>query len=111
MGGATFTTLQRAFRARDDPTALNTDGGWTDAQDIDFEVDVDTTFRVRYSIEETGNANGTITAQLQYRFNSGGGFGSWINVTGSSSVIRAALSGQFADDDACSTKLLTGGPA
>lgn len=108
MGGAVFTTLQRAFRARDDTTALNTDAGWTDAQDADFEVDVDTTFRVRFSIEETGNANGQITAQLQYRFNSGGGFGSWINVTGTSSVIRAALSGQFADEDACSTQLLTG---
>ncbi len=107
MAGA-FTTLQRAFRARDDTAALNTDGGWTDAQDTDFEVDVDTTFRVRYSIEETGGANGTIAAQLQYRYNDGGGWGSWINVTGTSSVIRAALSGQFADEDACSTQLLTG---
>jgi hypothetical protein len=99
-----FTTSQLSFRGRDDTTALNTDGGWLAAINTNWGQLVDTTFRVRFELQETGGATGSFVPQLQYQRNGGG----YVNVTGSSTVVRATASGVVADAAATTNLLING---
>lgn len=71
--------------------------GWTQA--------VDETFRVRFVVDETaGGTESNITLQLQYNLN-GAGF---VNVTGSSSVVRAVASTHITEEGATTRQLTSG---
>jgi hypothetical protein len=100
-----FSFATSAWRGKNDTgTGANTTD-WIAAQNTPWSQAVDVNFRVRFRGGDTGGATGTwTTPQLQYQLN-GGGF---INVTGSSSVVRATASPNVADNATTSTQL-TGG--
>lgn len=93
------TYVQSAFRGRSgDTVALNDNTTWAANLNTNWSQNVDTTFRVRIEVEETATANqfNTLAPQLQYNLNGAG----WVNVTTTSSVVRAVVSGQFNEGDA-----------
>lgn len=100
-----YTPQQKSFRGRGDSVGLNT-GTWDHALNTGWTQDVDTVFRVRFSIQETGGSTGSAGGVDVFRvtFNIDGG--SYTAVTGTTAV-QWALSGQYANGDATS-KLLDG---
>jgi hypothetical protein len=98
------TWVQLHFRGRGDTVALNTDT-WDHLLDTDWTQDVDTTFRVRFEVEETAGAisDNTLAPQLEYNLAGAG----WNAVTTTSSVVKAVVSGQFNEGDA-TTNVLAG---
>lgn len=85
-----FALTQVAFRGRND-NGNETTASWKANINTNWNQPVDTKFRVRFGIQESGagTASGTLTGQLQYQLAGGG----WNNVTTSSSVCRAVASG------------------
>jgi len=58
----------------------------------------DTTVFFRADLEETsGNKALNLTPRLQYRINTGGGYGAWTNVTSTSNVVRTTASANITD--------------
>jgi hypothetical protein len=103
QGGGGTSLTQSGFRGRNDDVTLTTNT-WTHALNTNWTQNVDTNFRVRFSVLCEGMA-ASITPQLQYDLNNSG---TWNNVTGTSSVVRASLSTLF-NDDAGTTQLISGG--
>lgn len=97
---------QFAFRSRDDDQALNSTT-WTRGQGVDWTQIVDTTFRLRLGIEETNNKNATGFGQIEARYYSGS-WGSWFDVTTSSTILRAVASTYSINDVAITPSQLTG---
>jgi hypothetical protein len=90
-GTATFT--QNSFRVRND-NGDETTSTWTAAADTNWTQMVDKNFRVRFLVQETaGIADSDKTLQLEYNLNSGG----WNDVTGSSSIVKAASTAYVTD--------------
>jgi hypothetical protein len=84
---------QDSFRARND-NGNETDSTWTAAANTNWTQMVDKNFRVRFLVQETaGIADSDKTFQLEYSLNSG----TWTDVTGSSSVIKAAPTAYVTD--------------
>jgi len=84
---------QDSFRARND-NGNETTSTWTAAADTNWTQMVDKNFRVRFLVQETaGVADSGKTFQLEYNRNGGG----WNDVTGSSSVIKAAATSNVTD--------------
>ena len=74
---------QRAFRIRDTDPAINgnTAPDWVAAENTDASIFLDSLFRLRFEVEETESVgDGGITYKLQFRVNTGGGYGSWADV-------------------------------
>lgn len=101
-----MTQTQTAFRFRNDDgsettasyaLALNTD--WDNFDRTDENI------RVRYLITWTGMAASTLSGRHEYRLNGG----AWTDANAASSVIRASLSANFADDDTTTEQLGGGG--
>jgi hypothetical protein len=107
---AMFTFATSAWRGKNDTGSGANTTDWIDAQNTNWTQTVDVNFRVRFRGGDTGGATGTwTTPQLQYQLTpSGGSPGGFNNVTGSSSVVRATVSPNVADDAATTTQL-TGG--
>jgi len=68
-------------------------------------------FRIRFVLDETNDKLASFTPTLYVSRNSGSFAGEETAVTGSSSVVQATLSSQYADGDTCSTQLLSAGSA
>jgi hypothetical protein len=84
---------QDSFRTRND-NGDETTSTWTAAADTDWNQMVDKNFRVRFLVQETaGVADSGKTFQLEYNRNGGG----WNDVTGSSSVVKAAATANVTD--------------
>src|SRR3990167_6402837 len=81
--------------------------GWHAAQDVSPAqgvIDVDTTFLLRFTVQETGGtAAGNTDQQFQYRLNGG----TWTNITTTSAVAKAVTTTVFANG-ADLTKRLSG---
>jgi CheY-like chemotaxis protein len=88
---------QAKFRGRNDDggeAAPPTGASWKAAENTDWNQMPDTSFRVRFLIQQTdGYDVSDKSFQLQYRHNGG----SWTNVTGSSSYVKAVASGTVSD--------------
>jgi NADPH-dependent ferric siderophore reductase len=97
---------QVSFRFRDDTTALNTDGGWVAAININPTLDMGTLYRFRVELEETLDTGAANTYKLQHKV----GAGSWTDcgsqTTTPNSAILSMESSQFADDAAVTSALL-----
>ena len=91
---------QTAFRGRNDDGTEVT-ATWKAAENTNWTQLVDTNFRVRFAISNTGTAS-IGNGQLQYNRNGAG----WNNVTGASSVVRSSASSM---GDVLTTKQLAGG--
>lgn len=86
---------QDSFRGRDDDGSESV-ATWKAAANTNWTQEVDENFRVRFLIQETaGGSENNVQPQLQYNLNAAG----WTSVTGASSVVKASLSDNFADDD------------
>src|SRR3990167_2429937 len=94
---------QTHFRFGVDELAESTHG-WLAAEDINISLRADTTFLLRFTEQEAGGtAAGNTDAQFQYNKNSAG----WVNITTTSSVVKAVTTAVFANAAAC-TKRLSG---
>lgn len=89
MGPTPIVLNQYAFWARkeenddDDSSA----GFITGAKDFDWTQDVDSEFRIRYLVQETSGGNAKdVTCTVEYAIDTGGGYGSWITITGSTPI-------------------------
>ena len=102
----TFTLDQDRFRIRNDDGSETT-ATWKAALDTNASLEVDTNWRIRFTTQETGGADGTPVAQLQYNLAGAG----WNNVTDASSVVRASASPNVADGAATTAQLGTPAPA
>lgn len=98
-----FRPVQAKFRGRDDSVGLNTNT-FTYAQDAAFSYLVDTPFRIRFLIQETGGSDGAYTWHLRYSKNSGG-YSSSTNITNATAQVKIVNSTQFADLDVTSSLL------
>ncbi len=95
---------QAHFQIFQDDAGLNAATQYV-AEDTNYNVAVDTNFRVRFEIANTGNGAGNITRRLEYRYDSG----SWTQVTTTSGDARIIDSSQFSDGDATTTRLTATG--
>lgn len=78
--------------------------GWYAAEDTDVSLPVDTTFLLRFVEQEVGGTAAANTdAQFQYNKNGAG----WVDITTSSSVVKAVTTSVFAEAANC-TKRLSG---
>jgi len=110
-GHNVFSLDQTSFRGRNDDGS-ESGASWIDAANSDWTQDVDTNFRVRFLIQESGagTASGTLNhasgfSSLQYNL---GGAG-WNSVTDSSSVvIMSASSDPFTNGDVTTQQLGSG---
>lgn len=102
-------------RGRNDAYGLNVNNGWYAGEDAAFSVPLDTAFRVRFTIDETGVKNGTFYSdgeRLYWRVDTGGGYGSWNAVSPSTGHVLWANATNFVGGtDVCSTQLLGSGPS
>lgn len=103
---ATTYGNQFAFRGRDDDVALNSTT-WTYTQNNGWTQNVDETFRIRLGAEETNGKNFTGIGQIEARLYTTS-WGSWFDVTTSSSILRAVASAYSIDDVAITPDQLTG---
>lgn len=94
---------QKSFRSRTDTVGLNVNT-WTNALNTNWTQITDQVFRVRFTIQETAGA--AITQAYQLRYSKNGG--AYTAITASSSNVKLALSGQFADLDAATQVLASG---
>ena len=94
---------QVAFRGHKDD-GNETTATWAANQNTNWTQLVDTNFRPRFLIEETGGGNDLLGFKLQYNLAAAG----WNDVNASSSVVRSSASANFADL-ADTTSQLTGG--
>ena len=97
------------YRVRDDSAGLNTDSGWLAAERVDpaaIGTGTANRFRIRFVIDEYNDKVASFVPTLYASRNSGAFAGEEFAVTGSSSYVQATLSSQYADNDACSTRLL-----
>ena len=84
---------QASFRGRNDD-GNETTATWIASTNLNWSQVMDTNFRVRFVVQETGDgAQADKTFQLEYNLNGGG----WNDVTGASSVVRATASPNVAD--------------
>src|SRR3990167_3814151 len=94
------------FRFGIDELAENTHG-WHAAEDVNpaqGSIAVGVTFLLRFTEQEAGGtAAGNTDAQFQYNLNGAG----WVNITTTSSVVKAVTTAVFANAAAC-TKRLSG---
>jgi len=99
---------QANFRARDDSAALNTDGGYLAAENID-PPDNDTgtanRFRLRFTVGNNNNKAATFTPELRVDVDAGG----FNAVTASSSVVQ--VTGGLPTDGATTSTQLLGNAA
>jgi hypothetical protein len=100
---------QAHFRVRDDTAGLNVDSGWL--EDIntnppDINVTTANRFRIRFTIDETNDRDGSMSPTLYVDKNTSG----YARVDGSSSNVRAT-GGLPTDGAACDTQLLNDGAA
>ena len=87
---------QLHFRFRDNDGTDETDATWRQSTNDDDTQDLDTTYRVRFSIEETaGFAANNQSFQLEYQVDGGG----YVDVDGASSNVRAVASNLVDGDD------------
>lgn len=102
---------QFSFRVRTDATAAQ--GGtpvWGAAQSTNFNIAVDTPFRIRFCFESTGSS-GTAAASIQsifYSLNSGAYAQVPSTSTGNPVFSTDAAGGHSSDNSAITTSLLTG---
>ena len=81
---------QDSFRGRNDD-GNETTATWIASTNSDWSQVMDTNFRMRFVVQETGDgAQADQTFQLEYNLNGGG----WNDVTGASSVVRATAFAQ-----------------
>src|SRR3989304_5000971 len=97
-----FRPSQKTFRGRNDTVGLNS-STFTYFANTNWTQNVDETFRVRFVMQEVGGTANADTFKLRYSLNGG----AYTDVTSASSVVRATLSGQYADHD--NTTLLLDG--
>lgn len=84
---------QKTFRGRNDD-GNETTATWKDIQGADWTQAVDVNFRVRFEVQETAGCAGA-NKQWRLQYNLGGA--GWVNVTATSSVVRASASPNLAD--------------
>lgn len=101
--GAPFLN-QIGFRARNDD-GTETTATWKAGGNGPWTQNTNENFRVRFVIDETASvAENNVQLQLQYNRNSTG----WVNVTGSSSVVRAVDSTNVSEEQATTRQLGSG---
>lgn len=85
----------------DDDGTDETDNTFLGIKNSNQTLDVDTNYRFRVGVSNTGAKDATVLLQLQYNLNTLG----WNNVTGSSSVVRMSASTKLAEGDDCTERL------
>ena len=99
---ASFT--QVTFRGRNDD-GNETTATWKDIEGADWTQVVDTNFRIRFVIQEGAACGGNNKVwRLQYNLASAG----WVECSATSSVVRAAASGNLADGAATTDQMTAG---
>ena len=101
-----FALDQASFRGRNDD-GNETTATWIDVANNNWSQALDTNFRVRFLVQESGagTASGTLDAQLQYDINGGG----WNNVTTSSTNVRAVAATPTSLDGTATTQQVGSG--
>jgi len=93
VGHFTATFDQDSFRGRNDDGS-ETAATWIAAANTNWTQDADTTFRLRFLVQETaGGALNNKGCQWQYRLNAG----TWTNITTTSTVCKAVDSPNLVD--------------
>lgn len=103
-GAPTASIDQDSFRGRNDDGSETT-ATWKANANVNWTQTVDQNFRVRFLLQETGGGTkNNFTAQLSYNLNAAG----WVNVTGTSSVVRATASPNVAGGADCTQQIGAG---
>lgn len=95
---------QDSFRGRNDDGSESA-ATWKATANTNWSQLPDENFRVRFLVQEdAGGAENNVNLQLQYNHNAAG----WNNVSGTSTVVQASASANFADDDDTTQQIGTG---
>jgi hypothetical protein len=90
-------TVQDAFRWKTDVNGIDVDAGWAEALNVQLGTTttpaLDTNFRPRFVLDNTGLKIETDGYHLYYRINSG----TWTRVTTTSSFVRSTATIEYAD--------------
>ena len=110
-----ITLAQAVFRFRTDALAADqTTAGactWGAAQNVNYNPPVNTPFRIRFIVQNTGSTtSGSVTWNLRYQKNGTGGYVQVPNTSSGNSVYSVdATAGASSDNSALTHSLLTGG--
>ncbi len=102
--GSTASFDQKHYRFFRDNYALNT-ADWYAAEDTNLNVGISTNFRLRFEVANTGAAAGNVTRRLEFRENTGAGYGAWTQITTGTNDVRLVDSTLFTDGDATTSRL------
>jgi len=102
---APISSIQKHFKIyNDDGTTIN-DATALAGEDINYNVGLNTNFRIRFETVNTGAAAINIVRRLEFREYSGGVWGAWTQITTSTNNVRLADSLIFADTAATTSRL------
>lgn len=99
----TATLDQKHFRFYNDsavPAGLNNANPYA-AEDANYNIGLNTTFRLRIEVANTAASSGNLTPRLEFKEDSG----SWTQITTGSNNVRLSNSTNFADGAATTTRL------
>jgi hypothetical protein len=102
-------TNQKHFRIYNDDGSTINNATALAGEDINYSVPVDTNFRIRFEVANTGTAAVNIVRRLEFREYSGGSWGVWTQITTNSNNVRLQDSANFADGDATTSRLTASG--
>ncbi len=95
---------QKHFKIYQDDSTLNAATAYA-SEDTNYNVQINTRFRIRFETANTGNDEANITRRLEFKEDSG----SWTQITTSSNNVRLQDSANFADAAATTARLTATG--
>jgi len=95
---------QKHFRFYRDNGGLNSADFYA-SEDTNYNIGINTTFRLRIETANTGEAAGNITRRLEFKEDSG----TWTQITTGTNNVRISGSANFADGDATTSRLTATG--
>lgn len=96
---------QKHFQIYSDTGSVLNDATALNSQDLNYNVALNTTFRIRFETANTGGVAADIVRRLEFSENGG----AWTQITTNSNNVRLANSILFADGDATTTRLTATG--
>lgn len=98
---------QVSFRLRNDDGSESA-ATWKAALNTNVSLTLDENVRLRFLTKSLAGTGESLAPQLQYRHDSGSGFGAWTDVNAGSSAVRSSASSHITEDGATTEQL--GGP-
>ena len=98
------TFNQKRFKIYKDNAGLNSADSYA-AQDTNYNVGLNTNFRIRFQVANTGIGIGEISRRLEFKEDSG----PWMRITNNTNNVRLSDSSNFTDGDSTASRLTATG--